>query len=408
MAVVPLKETQACQTFLQRVILTNLHYWQQYLAGHPHDFSPIEQEWEAIIKAISFGLELPAAWSQTYQLITGFSGFMERRGYWETWQGILSRALTVAAQATDEVSEVTLSALSARLWQRQGQFKRMVAGYRHTMRLARRQGDRFNEARACTNLGYFYIEHGQWQRAEVLCCYALWVFEQLDSNHGRAHTENHLGVLYTWQSRWEEAEQYLQRACAIWQAMSDSHGLMYGFMNLGTLYIKREYPNEALFYSKRALEQANLIGDKLEIGRIYVNMGLAYSLQGELITAEVYTRQAEAICKQFFNLHGLTDVLENLGLIYRAQQRWSEAIEHLERALQGWRTLHNKHDEVQTLIHLAECELAKGDQSRTKRWLKKAEDQLQKHPETGRYYQLPEQLNKIRRSLRNASQAATI
>lgn len=405
--VTPLTDAKSCCDFLEQAILKNLYFWQSYLARHSSDTPALEQEWEGLVKGIFMGLRLEPGWSHVYKLITALAGFMERQGYWDVWREVLSRALTTAPLANDAAGEVTLAALLARLSQRQGRYAEMIAGYRRVMRLARRQGDRFNEARACTNLGYFYIEHGRWQRAEVLCCYALQVFEQLNSDHGRAHTENHLGVLYTWHSRWAEAEQHLHRACAIWQASGDSHGLMYGFMNLGTLYIKREYPNEALFYSKKALEQANLIGDELEIGRIYVNMGLAYSLQGELTTAEVYTRQAEAICKHFFNLHGLTDVLENLGLIYRAQQRWSEAIEHLERALQGWRTLNNKQDEVQTLIHLAECELAKGNQWGTKRWLKKAEDQLRENPETRRYYQLPEQLNKIRRSLRNTSQATT-
>lgn len=404
--VIPLTDAKRCCDFLDQAILKNLYFWQSYLARHSSDTPALEQEWEGLVKGIFMGLRLEPGWSHVYEIITALTGFMERQGYWDVWREVLSRALTTAPLANDAAGEVTLAALLARLSQRQGHYAEMITGYRRVIRLARRQGDRFNEARACTNLGYFYIEHGRWQRAEVLCCYALQVFEQLNSDHGRAHTENHLGVLYTWQSRWDEAEQHLQRACAIWQAMGDQHGLMRGFTNLGLLYIYMKRPDEALFYSEKALNQTRLIGEKLELGEIYLNMGLAYNLKQEFGLAESYTHQAEAIFRQYSNLNGLTNVLENLGEIYRDQQRWLEAIKHLESALEGWRALNNKHDEIQALIHLAEVELSRGNFKKARRWLEEANSQIQRYPQAKHYRQLNDQLNKIRRGLLNPTQQA--
>jgi hypothetical protein len=59
-----------------------------------------------------------------------------------------------------------------------------------------------NTTAACRNF---------WQRDKVLCCHALEIFEALDSDHGRAHTENHLGVLHYRRREWEQAEQHLNR-----------------------------------------------------------------------------------------------------------------------------------------------------------------------------------------------------
>jgi tetratricopeptide (TPR) repeat protein len=275
--------------------------------------------------------------------------------------------------------------------------------------LARRLGDRFNEGRACTNLGYFFIERGYWQRAELLCCHALRIFEELGSEHGRAHTENHLGLLYTRLCRWAEARQHLEQACAIWQAMDDHHGLAYGFMNLGTLYADMEYPDESLQYSNKALDQANLVREELLLGLITINIGLAYKLKGELSTAELYSRKAEAIFERRSNSFELAHVWENLGTIYIEQQRWPEAHWHLQAALETWRRLGQKSGEIQTMLHLSRYELARGHQEEARAWLMEAERQFNQHDRTGLYHQLRIQANKIRRSLteKTARQAAT-
>lgn len=399
----PLMDTQSCRLFWEQAILKNLHFWQVYLTRHSNDMPALEQEWEGLIKGIFLGLKLEPGWPHVYELITALAGFMERRGYWDVWREVLSRALATAPQAGDAAGEVTLAALLARLSQRQGRYTEMIAGYRRVIRLARQQGDRFNEARACTNLGYFYIEHGRWQRAEVLCCYALLVFEQLDSDHGRAHTENHLGVLYTWQGWWAEAEQHLQRACAIWEAMEDSHGLMRGLTNLSTLCIHAQHPDEALIHSKKVLDQAHLTGEEAELGQIYLNMGLAYNLKHDYTWAETYTHQAETIFQRYTNIAGLADVQENLGVIYLAQQRWSEAIVYLQAALTNWRVLKHRHDELLTLIYLAEGEWQRNNQERANFWQKEAQKQLERYPQAGQYLQLQDRLNKMRQNLKEVA-----
>ncbi len=90
---------------------------------------------------------------------------MERRGYWETWSQLLERAVSIARQAKDTNSAITLSALLGRLLQRQSYLVQAIIQYRRVIRLAREVGYEFEVARACTNLAYLYIEHGHWWRA---------------------------------------------------------------------------------------------------------------------------------------------------------------------------------------------------------------------------------------------------
>ncbi len=399
MAIVPLTDTQNCANFFQRRVLVNLQYWRDSPAIKTTDVAVLDQERAGLVRAITFALEIDEAWPLVTELITALSAYMERRGYWETWRQVLNQAVETARRVEDGPGTVSLSLLLARLLQRESQLKQAIARYRQTIRLARQVGNEYNEARACSNLGYIYIEQGYWYRAEVLCCHALTIFERIDSNHGLAHTENHLGILYIRQCHWELARQHLERACKIWQFMGDDHGLMRGFINLSLLYLDMERPDEVLTYSEKALQQANLTGEKAEIGTIYMNMGAAYRLSGEFAKAEAYAWQAEVIFRRFSNSVGLACVQYDLGLACLEQKKWQQAKLHLETALQAWRRMANKYWEIITLTSVVEYELAKDDQAQAAKHLVEVKRLISQYGQSDQAPRWQSLLLKYRRSL---------
>jgi tetratricopeptide (TPR) repeat protein len=354
----------------QNYIVRNLQYWQGYLTTHGLNHDYLDQERERIISAINYGLDSAENWPTTYLLITKLAPYMERRGYWDTWNKVLNEALQVAQRRQEPTAEIDLLALLARLLYRQSRFKESVAAYRRVIRLARRLGREYDQARACTNLGYYYVEQGYWYRAEALCCHALKIFEQIDSAHGRAHTHNHLGVLYTRQEKWNKAQQHLKRACKIWQTMGDVHGLMRGYGNLGYLLNKIDQPDEAMFYLKKGLDHAKQVGEEIIIGTIYQNLGESFKLKGELSQAELYYRQAEITFQQFSSLIDLASLREDLGLMYVDWQQWEKAGVYLEAALAGWKTIGNKYRGIQTIFYLAYFEKLRGNEAGSRAWLK--------------------------------------
>lgn len=382
-----------------RYVVTNLSYWQAYVAAQATDIAALDRGRERILTAIAYAFNLAETWPTVRSLIETLVAYMERRGYWDAWQAILTKAIEVAQQVDDRAGEVLLLALLARLFQRQSHFEQAINCYRQTIRLARRIGERYNEARACSNLGYLYCEKSQWWRAEVLCCHALTIFEQLGSQHGQAHTENHLGILYTRQAQWDKARQHLECACSIWQAMGDDHGLVYGYDNLGRLFNELEQPDEAFAWLQKALDQAKLVGEEALAGSIHLNMGNALRLKGEFAAAKAHCWQAKAIFQRFANSLDLALTLDNLGLIYLDQKEWLDADLYLQNALQAWRDLKNNHNEIRTIIYLVEYELARGNQQRAATWLNEGEWLLSGYDPIGKYRQLHMQLNRFRRSL---------
>jgi len=354
----PLNTNQARTAFFERRIVLGLKLWLKHEAVKTVDVAILDQKRANILRAISLGFELDAAWAEVKELVQCFSRYMERRGNWEVWYDILHRALETAIRLNDQAGEVSLSSLLGRLSQRQSRPKQVIYHYRRAIRLARQTNDELELARACSNLGYYYIDAGHWWRSKKLCCHALTIFHALHYDHGLAHTHNHLGILFVRRQLWDLAEQHLRCACEFWQAMGDEHSLIYGFENLGMLYYEMGQPSKALTYLDQALRLVNSTGEQAEIGSIWNNMGLAYRENGDFEKAVFFANKAETVFRRYANRFNLARVWGNLGLVYQKQRKWDLAGQYFADSLAAYQTLNNYRDQATVLAHLIEIELA--------------------------------------------------
>lgn len=302
--------------YFQERIVRGLQYWQEHEAIRELKVAILDREREAILTVISLGLEFQPAWPLVKQLIVALTPYMERRGHWEEWHDILQKAIVAAQHVNDVSGETTLTALLARLSQRMSRPADVVKYYCRTIRLARQADNRFEEARACSNLVYLYIDGGHWWRAEVLSAHALAIFQELGSAHGQAHTHNHLGVLYIRQQMWHNAENHLQQACKIWQQGNDEHSLIYGLVNLGLLYNEQMAADKAVAVLHKAVPLIEASGEQSLLGGVLNNPAIAHRFNGNYTEALQLALRAEKIHHRFALNLELAQVWHNLGLIY--------------------------------------------------------------------------------------------
>lgn len=333
-----LQSTQEATFFIERV-LQMVEQWREAEAVQEVDVAILDHEYQSVLKAISLGLELPQGWSTVKPLIIAFTPFMERRGHWHEWHSILERAIDTARCAKDADGEITLTALLARLCQRESLPKDVVYYYRRVIRMARLSGNKFEEARACSNLGYAYIDGGRWWRAEILSSHALEIFKELGNEHGLAHTYNHLGILYRSLGQKELAEQNLTQACQLWQANQDNHSLFNGYMNLGNLYTRMAKPALALEHFTKARKIAEQTGESTAMANLWNNMAILYRQTSDCQKAEKYAKRAEKLFRQQANLIGLAAVWNNLGLIAHETDEHVKALNYLQESLTLYQNL---------------------------------------------------------------------
>ncbi len=338
-----LSDTQGYVDFFQQRLHDLLTYWRDHEAVQQLQIAVLDREREMILKVINLGLDIAPLWPLARPLIVALTPYMERRGHWEAWHGVLQKAIGVAQKLTDLTSETTLTALLARLSQRMSRPQDVIHYYRRTIRLARQTGNRFEEARASSNLGFLYVERSHWWRSEVLSRHALAIFDDLKSEHGRAHTHNHLGVLYTRRQRWEDAERHLMQACSIWQRQKDEHDLLYGLLNLGLLYNEQAIPEKAIEVLHRAVLVAETSGEQSLVGLILNNLAIAHRLNREYGKAMQVALRAEKILQQFSLNLELAQVWHNLGLIHEGVGQLSETNRFLETSRQMYHRLDDKH-----------------------------------------------------------------
>jgi tetratricopeptide (TPR) repeat protein len=350
-------------------IWLSIHFLQQFVADHSDDIAALARERDQVFRTVSWGLDVPETWPALYALVTTFSiHYIERQGQWTEWQQLLARTAGLVPRLGSPEQAITLGLLQARLYQRQSNGPAAIHHYRRVIRQARLAGDEISQARACSNLGYLFVEHHRWWRAEVLCCHALVIFERHAHTHGLAHTENHLGALDIRRRRWPEAEAHLKRACALWEAKEDHHSFIRGLINLGALFNEQARPKMAIPYLEKAFQQVEMTSEQAELGTIYLNLGTAYNLQGQVNQAERYARQAEQVYRKFGNSLGLARVWSNFGLIYVHLAQFDKAEDYLLTALTACRQAKNLYSEFNTHTYLIELALAQGqfDQAATR------------------------------------------
>ena len=349
--VASVQRTEETEYFMQRVLYM-VAQWNADEAVSDINVETLDEEYESIVKAISLGLELDSGWDLVKQLILAFTPFMERRGHWPIWHGILERSICNAQNLKDIDSEVTLTSLLARLCQRSNRPKDVIFYYKRVIRLARFNGNLFEEARACSNLGFAYIDGGLWWRSEVLSHHALKIFEKIKSHHGLAHTHNHLGLLYIRCHQWQDAESRLKKACDLWNKMGDTFNLTQGYSNLGSLYLELEEPQQALKWLEKSIYHAKLSGDEVNIGTPLMNLGLAYYQAGEFKQAENHLKQAEDVHRRFANSTNLAQVWGNLGEFYLTTKIWDKSKKYLNAARDVYQELGNWEGEIKALLGL--------------------------------------------------------
>ncbi|MEZ4728844.1 MAG: tetratricopeptide repeat protein [Caldilineaceae bacterium] len=191
-----LNAPQPCADYFRTYLRTRLHHWRDHAAVKTVEITTLDAEQEHILKAITLGLDLEEAWSVVRDLIIAFAPYMERRGHWEAWHVVLQHAIAAAQRVSDTGGEITLTALLAKLCQRQSRTQDVVRYYRRAIRLAQRTGNRYELARACSNLGYLYTDKGHWWRAEILNQHAGDLYPTGECARLRSHPQPFGGALH--------------------------------------------------------------------------------------------------------------------------------------------------------------------------------------------------------------------
>lgn len=201
------------------------------------------------------------------------------------------------------------------------------------LNLFRRANDRVGIASTLDDIGKVHWIQGNQRAALEYYKEALERRRELGDLRSLALSLNHLGTVMVHQGDFKEALTYFRESHSLRKQIGDRRGIADSLNNLGVILAERGDLSAALRLWMEASEEAKAIGDRMLEGILLNNMGEVATSIGELEEADQYLVAAETICTEGAELRLLFDVTRNLGLLELKRGNATEALTHLQKAI---------------------------------------------------------------------------
>ena len=166
------------------------------------------------------------------------------------------------------------------------------------LRVARVQGDQWDEARSLSLLGTLFQHQSEMPRAGACYDQSLGLFRELGDVYGELHVLCSLGTYYDVLGNPQQAEKVYLEALEMAEQCGDTFREAGLLVNLGLLYMVRGQFAESMRYSRAAIHLARRTGNVLAIAISEGNLGNLYYEMGDLAEARTLLTRALAHCDE--------------------------------------------------------------------------------------------------------------
>ncbi len=316
------------------------------------------------------------------------------------WTMSLTLQAQQAAMLPDKKEALTQEMEQAFEQMRQARKQQRLADYKHwaekTIVLALQLDNLAYETTARNSLAYLYKDQGNYQKALPLFKKNIRrLREKPSSSEGAKPSSkavslgeslNNLGIVYWRLGLHEEAKKYFLAALEVDKHQGNKRGLLRSHNHLSLISTAQNNYKIALQYGYQALDLAKELNIKKEIARVYINLGYVEQALEHYPTAIAYYQEIlelskrhskptteTNIVKQRYGLPAIeAQALNNLAVIYTAQQKYKQAEELLKQALETNRQLSRMDKEALNLFSLGELMQEKEDFEQAIHYLEKS------------------------------------
>ncbi|CAB0037126.1 unnamed protein product [Trichogramma brassicae] len=238
--------------------------------------------------------------------------------------------------------------------------KHRVDCHTQHLRIARRLGDKVEEARAFSNLGSAHHYRRNYGQAAAYHENVLQLAHELGDKSVEARAYAGLGHAARCAGDLKSAKLWYQRQLDMALQTKDKVTESRSCSNLGIVYHLQGDHDAALKLHQAHLALARALGDRAGMGRAYGNIGNAYNALGYYEQACKYHKQELAISKEVNDRCSEASTHGNLGVAYQALQNWDAALRHYRAHLSIARELKDAQGEACALLNLGNCLSSRG------------------------------------------------
>jgi len=189
---------------------------------------------------------------------------------------------------------------------------------------------------------------------------ALEISKRINFLQGEAVAYNNLGVYYKQKGDYDKALQYFKQSFNLNDSLNNKEGIGKSLSNIGNIYSINEDFERALDYYIDAKQIFDELADNPRLLRILNNIGNIYLDQGQELEAENYYRQVLSIYENNPERSTLFDPYSNIGKIYFNRQQYDSALFYFNKSLKKEEASDNKFGISGALVKIARLHNARG------------------------------------------------
>jgi serine phosphatase RsbU (regulator of sigma subunit)/Tfp pilus assembly protein PilF len=189
---------------------------------------------------------------------------------------------------------------------------------------------------------------------------ALEISKRINFLQGEATALNNLGVYYKQKGDYDKALQNFKHSFNLYDSLGDKVGVGKSLSNIGNIYSINEDFDRALDYYTDAQKIFNELNDNPKLLRVLNNIGNIYLDQGQELEAENYYHQVLKIYENDPEKSSLFDPYSNIGKIYFNRQEFDSALYYFNKSLKKEESADNKFGISSVLVKIARLHNARG------------------------------------------------
>jgi tetratricopeptide (TPR) repeat protein len=246
----------------------------------------------------------------------------------------LEAALVAAGQLKDRVAEGAHSGNLGIAYNDLGEARRAIEFYEQSLVIARELSNRPTEGNALGNLGSAYAELGETRRAIEFHEQALIISREIGDRRAEGQDLGNLGYAYDDLGEHRRAVEFYEQQLTIVREMGDYHSERIALSNLGVTYQNLGEMLRAAEIHEQCLTIAREMDDRRGEGDALGNLAKTYAVLGQMRRAVEFFKQQLTITRDSGDRRGEGIALYNTGLALNKLGDRSEAIVHVEAALE--------------------------------------------------------------------------
>ncbi len=270
-----------------------------------------------------------------------------------------SMAYDIAVEINDKVAQSDILNNMGLSFYAQSDFVTSIEMITRSLEIKEEIKDSISMVQTLNNLGVIYQMIGDYNQAIDMLSKSLTIRRMHNDSTGIARSLSNISAAVQKAGHPEQALEMLIEAKELYMALDDKDGLASVYNNLGTVHQLLNDFELAHSYFLRSLELKDEDRDQRFIANTYNNLGMTSASLGLPENAIEYYKKALDIRTGIRDQFGLATVNTNLGELFRQQESFRFAEEHLLAALSIARE--NRFNQVlQSSLH--QLSLLKADQ----------------------------------------------